>query len=121
MPNVKNLAYKVYSKNGDVVYGQSTSVLLFTLPRGAKPIRVTVYTQDTSTSATLSLGTASDDNLWVDALDVSAKGVLQASLLIADLLTTKTDVYVKIGGSPASGGPFTVMMEYINTKSRGPA
>ena len=119
MPNVKNLAYKVYSKQGDVVYGQATSVLLFTLPRGARPIRVTVYSQAASVSATLSLGIASDDNLWVSALDVSAKGVLQASLLIADLLVTKTDVYVMIGGSPSSGGPFTVMMEYVYTKSRG--
>jgi len=121
MPNVKNLAYKVYSKQGDVVYSQSTSALLFTLPRGSKPIRVTVYSQAASSGATLSLGTASDDNLWVSALDVSSKGVAQASLLIADLLTTKTDVYAMIGGTPASGGPFTVMMEYVYTKSRGPA
>jgi len=120
MPNKLNLAFQVYSKQDDVVYSQATSVRLFTLPRGARPIRATVYSQAASAGATLSLGTSSDDNLWVSALDVSAKGVAQASLLVADLLTTQTDVYVMIGGTPPSGGPFTVMVEYVYIKSRGP-
>jgi len=120
MPNVQNLAYSVFLKKGDVVHGQSTSVLLFNLPRTARPIRVTVYSQAASSGATLSLGTQDDDNLWVSALDVSSEGVAQASLLIADRLTTKTGVYVKIGGAPGTGGPFTVMMEYITDRSRGP-
>ena len=120
MPNLQNLARPVFSKSADVLYSQTTSVRLMTLPRTARIIRVTAYSQAASAGATLSLGIASDDNYYVSALDVSAEGVAQAALLIADRITTAQDLYVMIGGTPPSGGPFTVIVEFDTSRSRGP-
>jgi len=109
----------VYAKEAELVYGDSTTKRLFTLPIGARPIRVTVVTEADATSAACDIGTLSDDDKYVAALDVSSAGVAPATLLDSDKLTTLEDIYGLIA-SASSGGPFKVIFEFTSEKVTGP-
>ena len=106
--------------SADLLYTDITATKLFTLPRGASLIRIEVDTIATSTSATLKVGTALDDNAYIDALDISAVGVSVGALLLTTKTTAKQDVYGIVGGSPASGGPYRIRATFITDRSRGP-
>lgn len=110
--------YNVYVKKARLAYTESTSVKKFTLPPTSIPIAVHCTTAATATNATLNVGISSDDNLYVAAQAVGTAQVTECTLLIGAEVTVPTDIYMNIGGSPASGGPFDVFMLYINKKSR---
>ena len=100
------------SKEATLLYTDATSKKIMTLPRYARINRVTVHTAATATNATFSLGTASDDNAYVDALSVATAASAQATILDHSETTVPTDLYGMIGGSPSSGGPFRIVVEY---------
>ena len=106
--------------SAQLLYTDITATKLFTLPRGARLIRLDVDTEATSTSATLKVGTALDDNAYIDALDISAVGVSNGALLLTTKTTGKQDIYGIVGGSPSSGGPYTVFATFVTDRSRGP-
>lgn len=110
----------VLAQVAELTYDDSTAEKLFTLPEGARPVRLTVYTQATSTGAELDVGTVSNDDYWIAALDVSAVGQNEGDLLKMAELDAMTDVYGLIQGSPTSGGPFTIVMEYVTYRSLAP-
>jgi hypothetical protein len=114
MGRSKNPRRLVYSKVASLLYTDSSQKKLFDLPRHAIPISVTVFTAATSTSATCDIGTAADDDKHVAALDVSVAGTSLAVLLNMDVMpATSNPIYGLIGGSPSSGGPFTIIMKWI--------
>lgn len=110
----------VYSKGVTLTIASTTSARRFTLPDEAIITRVMAFTAATSTGATLNVGTAADDNLYIAALDVSVLGSSEGTILNVTKLTTPTDIYMNIGGAPAGGGGFTVFVEFTSTKSTGP-
>lgn len=106
----------VYSKTAQLLYSDTTAKKLFTLPKGAIPLRVTVFTVATATSGTVDVGTYANDDLYIAALDVSAVGGSQGTLLDRTELTVPTDIYGLQAGA-SSGGPFVVTMEYTSVKT----
>jgi hypothetical protein len=109
-----------YIKEASLARTQSTQLQLFNLPSGAIPVSVTCFTAAAAVGATLDVGTLADDDIYVQALDVSGAGTSAATVLNITKLTEPTGIYALIGGAPAAGGPFTVFFEYISDKSTGP-
>lgn len=110
----------VYAKEAQLLYTDTTAKRLFTLPSGALILRVTCITRATSTNATLSVGTASSSTKYVSAGSVSTAQVSEMTVADSDELTATEDIYGLIGGSPSSGGPFDVIVEFTSIKSTGP-
>jgi hypothetical protein len=110
----------VYSKSASLTIASTTSAKRFTLPDEATITRVMAFTTATSAGATLNVGTAADDNLYIAALDVSGAGSSEGTILDMTKLTKPTDIYMNIGGAPAGGGPYTVVVEFTSAKSTGP-
>jgi len=109
-----------YALDASLTRSQTTALLLFTLPSGAIPVRVSCFTAAAAVGGTLDVGTVSDTDAFIDGLDVSGLGMSIGTLLTVTKLTEPTDVYALIGGAPLAGGPFTVVFEYISEKSTGP-
>jgi hypothetical protein len=109
----------VYTKSADLLYTDTTATKLFTLPMGARIIGVKCYTQAASTGATLDVGISSNSDSYIDGLDVAIAQINVGTVLDGDRLTVPTDIYGLIGGTPSSGGPFTVIVEFDTSKSRG--
>lgn len=110
---------QIHSREGTITYTQSTALVLFNIPRYAKPLRVTVFTEATATSATLDLGTVEDPNKYVSGLDISAVGGNEANLLVWAATSVPETIVGTIGGGPSSGGPFTVVMEFRYLRDPG--
>lgn len=110
----------VYAQTIALTISTTTTARRFTLPDGAIPIRVTCFTAATSAGATLDVGTVSDDDAFVSALDVSVTGMSTGTLLNVTETARPTDVYAHIGGGPVGGGGFTVIFEFLSVKSTGP-
>jgi len=110
----------VYEKQETILYTDTTAATIFRLPAGAIPISVSCFTAATSTGATLDVGTPANTDLYIDGLDVSVLGMSVGTLLDMTKLTEPTDIQALIGGSPSSGGPFTIVMCFISEKSIGP-
>ena len=109
----------VYAKEAKLLYSDTTAIKLFTLPAGARPIRCTVVTEATATSATCDIGIVDNTDKYVDGLDTSTAGVAQATLLDSDELEVMEDIYGLITGA-SSGGPFRVILEFTSIKVTGP-
>jgi hypothetical protein len=110
----------VYSKSVALAATATTSAKRFTLPDEATITRVMCFTSETSAGVTLDVGTASNDDLYVSALDVSVLGGSEGTLLDMTKLTTPTDIYMHVAGTPPSTATFTVVVEFTSAKSTGP-
>jgi len=110
----------VYEKQASILYTDTTAATIFRLPAGAIPISVSCFTAAASIGATLDVGVAANDDQYIAALDVSAVGMSVGTLLDMTKLTEPTEIQALIGGAPASGGPFTIVMCFISEKSIGP-
>jgi len=110
--------YNMYVKRFSIAYTEVASVKKLTLPKGAQIFSIDVFSDATSTSAELDVGTSADGDLYVDGLDVSVAGSSRGTLLDRTKLTGPTDIYAVVGGSPSSGGPFDVRIAYFMTRSR---
>ncbi len=106
----------VYAKTASLAYTDTTAKKLFTLPRGAIPLRVTVFTEDASASATCDVGVYGDTDSLIDGLDVSGAGGNQGTLLDNDQTTVPTDIYGLIA-NPTAGGDFVVTLEYTSIRT----
>ena len=108
--------YIVYCKKAVLAYTDTVQKKLFTLPENSIPIGVDIFTAATATSGTIDIGTLSDDDLFVAALDVSVVGMSPATLLSVAELTKMTDIFGLQAGASA-GGPFTIFFRYINLRT----
>jgi len=106
----------VYSKTAPLAYTDTTAIKLFTLPRGAIPLRVTVFTEEASASATCDVGVYGDTDSLIEGLDVSSLGSNLGTLLDNDEREVPTDIYGRIA-NPTAGGDFVVTLEYSSVRT----
>ena len=110
--------FNLYAKWGQLVRGDIAATALFTLPRGAIPVAVLVHTDVAAAGATINIGTAANNILYVAAGNVAAVGTSFLTLLDNAILTVaRTEIVGLIGGAPVAGGPFDVTMLWITTTS----
>jgi hypothetical protein len=109
----------VLSKEGTLLYTDTTAKKICTLPVDARIIRITCFTAATATSGVLDVGILGALETYVADLDVSTAGSAQAPLLNFDRNVTQVDVYAVLAGLSA-GGPFTIVIEYDTSRSLAP-
>lgn len=114
-------------KAGVITYEDTTSTLLFTLPRGARLVdeivEVTSAFDDSGTDL-LIVGTSDNDDAYVDDLDVSSAAISRygdtsvvKKTALQSPLAEDTPVYGKYTGqnSNATDGRAVIILMYITT------
>lgn len=79
-----------------------------------------VFTADTGTSPTLSVGTSSGGTNIINAQSTTGTGFFPASnATVKTMLTSDTDLYITQGGTPAGNGVIIVRVDptWINTNA----
>lgn len=107
----------VYSKDVTLAATATTSAKRFTLPDEARITRIACFTSETAAGVTLDVGTSADDDAYVSAMDVATAGLSEGTVLNVTRLTTPTDIYMHLAGTPPSTATFTVFVEFTTTKS----
>lgn len=117
MPDTPVPRRLVYAKEASLTRTDTTATYLFTLPRGAIPLQVTIFTAATAAGGTIDVGITGDTDLYVDGGNVAVLGSTVMTLLDVTERPGRTDVYALIGGAPGAGGPFTVTLEYTSIRT----
>ena len=117
----------IQTKIGSVARTDTAAKFLFTLPKYAQVVRVELLTavaSNAGTTATVSVGNTSAANQLVLSQDVkTAAGYLRpATTAVAAgyFANATTDIpiyaiYAETGAASSSGGPWSVLVEYIVT------
>ncbi len=113
-----NERFNIYIKEATLTIADTTATYLFDLPEFARLIGVRVLSQVASVGATFTMGDAATAARFVAAGDISAIGNSYLALLDSEAMDGgPKPVYGNIGGAPGAGGPFTILAEYITSKS----
>ena len=112
---------------GTIARTDTSAKNLFTLKAGSIPVRVSYYAGTASnavTTATISVGRTGTATYFLNAADVktaaTATGQQTPTTNVTNMhvaLTSDTVVtgtYAESGGASSTGGPWTVMIEYID-------
>jgi hypothetical protein len=112
------VAYADYTT--DQVLSQNDRIILFDLPRGARPLFYAVWHGAFGASVTLDIGygalDAATENAFASALDVSAAGVKFAPVPTGGQVPLTADVTVAIqfeGGNPSDTADISVAIYYV--------
>ena len=112
---------------GTIARTDTAAKNLFVLKAGTIPVRISYYAATASnavTTATISVGRTGTATYFLNASDVktaaTATGQQAPTTNVTNLhtpLTSDTQVigtYAETGGASSTGGPWTVMIEYID-------
>ena len=109
MPRIRVVRKVAYAKEASLTRAQVTALELFTLPSGAIPVRVSVFTAAAAVGGTLDVGILGNTDAYIDGMDISGLGMSIGTLLDIDETDTPTAIYALIATAPGAGGPFTVI------------
>ena len=119
MAELNEMPFTPYVKQADLVSTDTTAKKLFQLPANSKIIRIEIQNAALATGGSADVGIQTNTDYFVDGLDIATVASHLASLLISEWSDVPLDIYglVAFTGA-AAGGPFTVILTYINRKSR---
>lgn len=119
MAELNEMPFTPYVKQVDLTNTDTTATLLFQLPADSRIIRIEVSNAALATGCTVDIGTLATSTYFVSGLDVASAASHVASLLKSEWSDVPLDIYGLVAFSGVvAGGPFTVILTYINRKSR---